>query len=473
MATTWIRSLRINKGKSIAQTLADRTDYAENHSKTQDGELIAGYACDPRSADEEFLLAKREYEHITGRNNGIKNVLAYHVRQSFKPGEISPREALETGYELAMRWTKGRHAFIVAVHTDRQHIHCHVVYNSTNLDCTGKFNNFIGSTFALRRLSDLICLERGLSVIEEPKPSKGRTYGEWLGEDKPVSWQEQIRQKIDEVLPACTTFEEFLATMKAAGFKVKDKRRDISLCAPGQGRAWRLKKLGENYTEATIRERIGKERTVAAGGAGGGQVRVGLLIDIQAKLREGKGAGYEQWAHIFNIKQAAKTLLFLKENGIDSYDDLVKKSAAASAVFDARLDRIHEIEKRLTDISSLQKQIGTYGKTREVYKGYLSAKNKAAFYEEHRADITLHKAAKKHFDSLGLRKLPSIPALRQEYAALAAEKKKLYTDHNADKDSVRELLVARGNAERILGIDRNAPNRSDSSIQNRDASHDR
>jgi hypothetical protein len=380
---------------------------------------------------------------------------------------------LEAGYELAMRWTKGRHAFIVAVHTDRQHLHCHIVYNSTTLDCTGKFNNFIGSTFALRRLSDLICLERGLSVIVKPKPSKGKDYGAWLDEDKPVPWREQIRQKIDEVLPACSSFEEFLAAMKAAGFKVKDNRKDISLCAPGQGRAWRLKKLGENYTEAALRERIGGERIVASGGASGGQVRVNLLIDIQAKLAEGKGAGYEQWAHIFNIKQAAKTLLFLKENGIDSYDDLVRKATAVSAEFDERLGRIHEIEKRLSDISSLQKQIGTYGKTREVYKRYRSAKNKADFFEEHRADITLHKAAKKYFDSLGLKKLPSIPSLRQEYATLAAEKKKLYAAHFAAKDSVRELLVARGNAERILGIDRNALDHADSRAQNSHASHDR
>jgi hypothetical protein len=310
-------------------------------------------------------------------------------------------------------------------------------------------------------------------VIEKPKPSKGQDYGEWLGEEKPMPWREQIRQKIDEILPTCSTFEEFLAAMKTAGYRVKDNRKDISLCAPGQERAWRLKKLGENYTEAALRERIGKERIVVSGGAGGGQVRVNLLIDIQEKIQAGKGPGYEQWAHIFNIKQAAKTLLFLKENGIDSYDDLVRKSTAASTEFDERLDGIQEIEKRLSDISSLQKQIGTYGKTREVYKQYRAAKNKADFFEEHRADITLHKAAKKYFDGLGLKKLPSIPLLRQEYATLAAEKKKLYAAHYASKDSMRELLVARGNVERILGIDRNAHDHADSRTQNSHASHNR
>ncbi len=180
MAATWIKPLHVNKGKTIAQTLADRTDYAENPDKTQGGNLVRGFACDPHTADEEFLLSKKEYEHITGRDQGRRNILAYHIRQAFKPGEITPEAALEAGYELAARFTKNKHAYIVAVHTDKKHIHCHIVFNSTSLDCTRKFRNFWGSSFAIRRLSDLICMERGLSVIENPKPSKGRDYGDWL-----------------------------------------------------------------------------------------------------------------------------------------------------------------------------------------------------------------------------------------------------------------------------------------------------
>jgi hypothetical protein len=472
VATTRLIPLHLNKGKTIAQTLFDRVSYAENPDKTQGGELVAAYGCNPQIADAEFLLQKRRYEQASKRGEYKNNILAYHMRQSFKPGEISPQEALEAGCELAARFTKGNHAYIVTVHTDRKHIHCHIVFNSTTLDCTRKFNNFWRSAFAVRRLSDLICVERGLSVIENPKPSKGQDYGDWLGEDKPVPFRVQIQKKIDEVLPSCATFEELMAALKAAGYKVKDKRKDISLCMPGQGRAWRLKNLGANYTEAALRERIGRERIVASGGAGGAQARVGLLIDIQAKIQAGKGEGYAQWARIFNIKQAAKTLLFLKENGIDSYDDLVKKSAAASAAFDARLEQIKSVEKRLGDISELQKQIGTYGKTREVYRAYLSAKNKAAFFEEHRAEITLHLAAKKFFDGLGLKKMPAISALKQEYAVLAAEKRKLYAAHYAAKDAMRELLVARGNADVILGVDKNAVGRDVSHTAKREESLD-
>ena len=463
------------------QALTERTGYAKNEEKTQGGLLVRGYACDPRTADEEFWLAKREYEHITGRNNGMKNVIGYHFRQSFKPGEITPEEALDVGYETAMRWTKGNHAFIVCVHTDREHIHCAIVYNSTNLDCTGKFNNFKNSSFAIRRLSDLVCLEHGLSVIENPKPSRGKSYGIWLGDKKPT-WQEKLRTKIDNVLPTCESFPDFLKAMKDAGYTVRENRKHISMVAPGQKRPTRLKSLGENYTEEALRERIGMTRSVASTGAGGGHQRsapperqVSLLIDIQAKIREGKGAGYEHWARIFNIKQTAKTLLFLKDTGIDSYDDLVKKTAAMSTEFNDRLASIKAAEKRLTEIKELQKHIGTYSKTRDIYARYMKSGKNRNFYEEHRAEITLHLAAKNHFDSLGIKKLPTIAELRKEYATLDVEKKKLYTGYQELKAKSRELLIAKGNADRMLGIkaDEHERETHETQARRRNEAHDR
>ena len=141
MAATRLIALHINKGKTVAQCLADRTDYSENAAKTEDGKYISAYACDAKTCDEEFLLSKRQYEHITGRTQA-HDVIAYQIRQSFKPGEITPEEANKVGYETAMRFTKGKHAFIVATHVDRAHIHNHIIFNSTSLDCTRKFRDF-------------------------------------------------------------------------------------------------------------------------------------------------------------------------------------------------------------------------------------------------------------------------------------------------------------------------------------------
>ena len=146
MAATRLIALHVNKGKTVAQCLADRTDYSQNAAKTNDGEFISSYECDPKTADEEFLLSKRQYQHITGRQQK-NNIIAYLIRQSFKPGEITPEEANQVGYETAMRWTKGKHAFIVATHIDKSHIHNHIIYNSTSLDATRKIQKLLSFWF--------------------------------------------------------------------------------------------------------------------------------------------------------------------------------------------------------------------------------------------------------------------------------------------------------------------------------------
>ncbi|GHV48426.1 hypothetical protein FACS189499_07810 [Clostridia bacterium] len=307
MATTWIKSLHAGKGKTIAQTIFERTNYAKNPDKTKCGEFVTGFECDPRTAEEEFVLAKKEYEYITGRSvkrgfaNNKRNVIAYHIRQSFKPGEVTPEEANEIGRELAMSFFKGKHAFIVATHVDKAHIHNHIIANSTTLDCTHKFKDFKRSGKTIRRISDLLCAEHGLSVIENPKLSKGNNYGDWadsahkFGDSKPLSWREKLKAKIDEILPTCKTYEDFIGRLKSASCIVRDDKKHVSVMLPEQKRAIRLKSLGENYTEEAICERISKTKNITTSGDNGTQThqfssgKVSLLIDIQAKIREGKG----------------------------------------------------------------------------------------------------------------------------------------------------------------------------------------
>lgn len=140
MATTRIIPMHINKGKTIAQCLKARVDYVKNPDKTEGGALISAYACSPETADQEFLLARSEYMAITGRK--IHNeVIAYQLRQSFKPGEVTPEEANKIGYELASQFLKGEHAFIVATHNDRRHVHNHIVFCATALGGSRKFRD--------------------------------------------------------------------------------------------------------------------------------------------------------------------------------------------------------------------------------------------------------------------------------------------------------------------------------------------
>lgn len=174
MAATKLIAMHQNKGRSVMQCLKDRTAYAMNGEKTEDGKYISSYQCNPELVDLEFAQAKKEYLHKTWRQPK-GDVIAYQIRQSFKPGEITPEEANQVGYETGMRFTKGKHAFIVATHVDRAHIHNHIIFNSTNLDCDRKFCDFWFSGIALQRLSDIICLEHGLSVIQKVKRARDKS----------------------------------------------------------------------------------------------------------------------------------------------------------------------------------------------------------------------------------------------------------------------------------------------------------
>ena len=452
MATTRMFALHVNKSKTIAQTITDRTDYAENPEKTRKGDLVTGYQCSPRVADAEFLLSKQQYRDITGRDQGKHDVLAYHIRQAFKPGEITPELANKLGYELAMRFTRGRHAFIVATHIDKHHIHSHIVFNSTALDNASKFDDPKRSGKIIRRISDQICAENGLSIIENPKPSRGH-YGTWLGDNKPLNYREQLKQAIDVVLAQKpTSFDGFLKLIQEAGFETKKRGNRYSFRGAGKGFIC-LRSLKDDYTEDAIREIISGRRAIPTPHkvtALNQPRKVNLLIDIQNSIKAQGSPGYAQWSKIFNLKTAASTLIFLQENGLDDIDKLSEKAQKAKDDFNGINTRIQNIDARLKGISALQKQIGIYSKTRDVYAAYRKAGYSKKYLAEHGDDIAAHKEAKKYFDTLGLDKLPTINKLKTEYAALAAEKKKLYTEYQPARKYMQDILSAAQNVRQLL-----------------------
>jgi predicted transcriptional regulator len=228
----------------------------------------------------------------------------------------------------------------------------------------------------------------------------------------------------------------------------------VSVSLPGQKRPIRLNTLGGDYTESAIRERIDGKKTVKIS-ENSTQVHVSLRVDIQAKIREGKGEGYRQWATIFNLKQAAKTLLFLQENGIDSYEDLKEKAASSSSDIAALNAQIKDVEKRQKGIADLQRQIGIYSKTRSVYSKYKESGWSRKFYDAHTGEIVAHRAAKAYFNAQGFKgTLPSITSLKQDWATLDSEKRSLYGAYHKRKNTTRELQVALANAQQLLGMER-------------------
>ena len=447
------------EGETIAEAIRDCLDYGKNPEKTESGKYISAYECDPATVADEFLLAKASYSAMTGREQKKANdVLCYQIRQSFYPGEITPKEANRIGYELAMRWTKGRHAFIVTTHTDKRHIHCHIYYNSTTLDCTRKFRNFWGSSFALRRLSDRLCLENGLSIVENPKPrrkGKYRNYGEWQKERKgPLSYQDRLRLAIDTALaerPA--DLDEFLGLMKRAGYEVKKVRGggiSFRLTGQGQERFTRLRAstLGDGYDLKDILAAIeGKEKR-----PGRPERKISLAVDIQAKLAAGKGPGYERWAKVFNIKQMAAALAYIQDNGLTDYEQLAQKATEATDHFHALSEQIKQTEQAMKTNAGLKAATVQYAKTRPVFEQYKAAKYSRKFLAEHEADIELYRAAQAEMRRLlGGAKLPKMDALKEEGHKLTAKKKRLYGEYQKARWDMQEIVTIKANIDTLLG----------------------
>ena len=434
-----------NRGKTFLSCLAARTDYAMDKEKTADGQPISSYECAPQTAAEEFALSKQIYFQKTGREQE-NDVIAYQFRQSFKPGEVTAEEANRIGYEFAERFLKGKHAFIVCTHVNRYHIHNHVIWNSTTLDCSRKFRNFWNSTKAVRRLSDTICMEHGLSVIENPA-QKGMTYDKWLGGNAKVSNREMLRKAIDEVLmQKPRDMDEFLRLLEEKGFTVK-RGKHVTLKYKDFKKAIRMDSLSDGYTEEDIRAvLLGKRKHVQRKRSN----RNSLLIDIDSKLRMNKTT-----AKVRNLKQMAQTINYLREHGLLDLAELQKKTDDVTKKYHELSDKIKSAEARMKEIGEMKAQIIAYMRTREVYDGYKKSGYSRTYYTEHESDIFLHKAAKKSFDKWNLKKLPTVKSLNAEYTDLVKQKKALYAEYSSVRSEMRELLIHKCNVEKILGIDEN------------------
>ena len=445
MAATRLIAMHHLKGKTIKQCLKDRIEYSLNPVKTENGEYVSFYECTPESVIEEFALSKREYEHITGRSQE-RGVIAYMIRQSFKPGEVNAKEANNIGYELAMRFTKGKHMFFVATHTDRQHVHNHIVFNSTTLDCTKKFKNFFLSGRAIQKLSDLICIENSFSVIE-PKP-----YSERVKENRykdSVSKRDLVRKDIDlAMLQQPKNFEMLLKILSEKGYEIRYGKH-IAIKKKEEKRFIRLASLGTGYTQEDLINSFVKETKIRKKRKGY-QKSLSLLIDIQEKIREGKGGGYTHWAKVFNVKQMAQTILYLQENEFESFEQL-------DVATNEMIKRFHEVsaelkylEKQLGDSKELKKQIINYSKTREIYVEYRKAGYSKKFLEAHREEIQMHKTAKESFDKLGVSKIPRVKELNQQISESYDKRRNIMEEYYQLKKEMRKMMVVRENVRKIL-----------------------
>lgn len=454
--------MAVTKIKPIKSTLKKALDYICNPAKTDEKILISSYGCSHETADIEFGFTLSQA--IDKGSN-----LAHHLIQAFDPGEVTPEQAHEIGKRLADEATKGQYEYVLTTHIDKGHVHNHIMFCAVNFMDYHKYNSNKKSYYQIRNASDRICRESGLSIVKpgkqieytdkagqrrtRPAKEQGRSYAEYAADKAGGSWKGKLKIAIDTTIPQAKDFEDFLRRMEAAGYEVKRRGETISFRAPGQEKFTRLREntLGKDYTAQRITERIqGKKRAVSAPKRD--SKTVSLVIDIENSIKAQQSRGYEQWAKIHNLKQAAKTVNFLTENNILQYADLRVKVEEVAAASEQAGAALKGVEKRLSDMALLIKNITTYQQTKPAYDGYRAAKDKAQYRAANESALILHEAATKALKAVQAEggKLPNPAGLQKEYARLQAEKETLSSEYGKLKKQVKEYGIIKANVDSIL-----------------------
>lgn len=226
-------------------------EYAQGGNKTECQLYVAGFNCDPATAFSTMQATKRRW----GKSEE-SGVLGYHVIQSFKPGEVSPEQCFEIGCEFARRFLADKFECTVSTHLDKHHLHCHIVFNSVSfLDGKMYRNDFASYYRGIRAVSDQLCQEKNLSVIETD--GHGLTYDDWKRKKKGVpTLRSFVQMDADRALLMASSYEGFLHELKIMGYQVNasPNRKYTTVIAPGRTKGIRLEKLDPKYTEESIRD---------------------------------------------------------------------------------------------------------------------------------------------------------------------------------------------------------------------------
>jgi len=428
--------LAITKTHPIKSTLKAAIDYICDSTKTDGKLLVSSYGCTAETADIEFGWTRR---HAIDKGYN----LGRHLIQAFSPGEVSPEEAHEIGIQLANKILGGKYEFVLTTHVDKGHIHNHLIFNAVSFVDHKHYHSNKRSYHFIRRTSDRLCQEHGLSVIV-PGQDKGKSYIEHTAAKAGTSYKAKLKAAIDRLIPACSDFEDLLFRLQREGYEIK-RGKYISCRASDQERFTRLKTLGVDYTEEAIRSRI-------AGGSRPSRKpkqrddRIRLLMDIQSK----QGAGLQHWAKLQNLKQAAKTINFITEHGIDSYEELESRLAALTDTRDRSLASIKETERRIADLFLVAKYATTYRKYKPIYDKYKRSPDKEKFLRGHESRIILFEAAARELKRLNAVPLPSADRINAELAELTASKERLYAEYTTAKQQLREFETIKQNIDSLI-----------------------
>lgn len=429
--------MAVTKTHPIKSTLKAAIDYICNPVKTDGKLLVSSYGCTAETADIEFEWTRR---HSIDKGTN----LGRHLIQAFEPGEVTPEEAHEIGMQLAKEILGGKYEFVLTTHIDKDHVHNHLIFNAVSFTDHKHYHSNKRSYHYIRRTSDRICKEHGLSVII-PGQDKGKSYIEHQAAQAGTSYKAKLKAAIDRLIPASADFEDLLLRLQREGYEIK-RGKYVSCRATDQERFTRMKTLGVDYTEEAITARIaGRSRPSRQPKQRDG--KISLLIDIQNNIKAQQSAGLAHWAKLNNLKQAAKTMNFLTEHGITSYGELESKLAAMTERRDTAHASIKETEARTAELSLVMKHAATYRQLRPLYDRYRQSRDKEKFLRGHESEIILFEAAARELKKLGAVPLPSTESMKKELAELTAKKNALLVEYRTARREAQEYETIRQNVD--------------------------
>ena len=428
--------MAVTKTHPIKSTLKAAIDYICNPVKTDGSLLISAYGCSAETADIEFAWT-RQHAIDKGEN------LGRHLIQAFAPGEVTPEEAHRIGLELAKEILGGKYEFVLTTHIDCGHIHNHVIWNAVSFTDYKHYHSNKRSYYEIRRASDLLCKEHGLSVIV-PRQEKGKSYAEHQAVRNGTSYKAKLKVTIDRLLPACINLEDLLRRLQEEEYEIRQGKY-ISCRASNQERFTRLKTLGVDYTEAALAARIaGRPRPSKQP-----RVQDGCIQRI-AVVQGNQSSGLQHWAKLQKLKEGAKTLNYLAEHGIDSYEALDGRLAELNAAVDDSIASIKTVEGRIAELNLIAKYAATYRKCRPVYNRYRKSEDKEKFLRGHESEIILFEAATRELRRLGAVPLPAAEKLEEELSELTVRKGTLYAQYTAAKRQAKEYDTIKRNLDILL-----------------------
>ena len=434
--------MAVTKTHPIKSTLKAAIDYICNPEKTDGKLLVSAYGCAAETADIEFSWTRR---HAIDKGTN----LGRHLIQAFQPGEVTPEQAHEIGMELAKEILGGKYEFVLTTHIDKDHVHNHLIFNAVSFTDHKHYHSNKRSYHEIRRASDRICKEHGLSVII-PGQAKGKSYIEHQAAQAGTSYKAKLKAAIDRLIPASADFEDLLLRLQREGYEIK-RGKYVSCRASDQERFTRMKTLGVDYTEEAITARIaGRSRPSRQPKQRDG--RISLLIDIQNNIKAQQSAGFTHWAKLNNLKQAAKTMNFLIEHGISSYGELESKLAVISTRRDTVHAEIKRVESRSTELALVMKHAGTYRQLKPLYVRYRKSNDKEKFLRGHESEIILFEAAARELKRLGTVPLPTTESMKTELANLNAEKERLLAEYKAARAEAQEYETVKQNVDALLTV---------------------